>query len=139
MKEAKKEKSPLVSIIIPVYNVEKYVEQCILSLLNQTYSNIEIIAVNDGSKDESPQKILDLAKKDKRIKLLNQENKGVSAARNNGLNSANGDFIIFVDADDYLKEDFVEYMLKLINKDAADFAYSIRKTNRKRNNKNGTW
>lgn len=135
MKEAKKEKSPLVSIIIPVYNVEKYVEQCILSLLNQTYSNIEIIAVNDGSKDESPQKILDLAKKDKRIKLLNQENKGVSAARNNGLNSANGDFIIFVDADDYLKEDFVEYMLKLINKDAADFAYSIKSFQSEKENK----
>lgn len=126
MKESKKEKNPLVSIIVPVYNVEKYVEQCILSLLNQTYRNIEIIAVNDGSKDESPQKILDLAKKDKRIKLLNQENKGVSATRNNGLNSADGDFIIFVDADDYLKEDFVEYMLNLINKDTADFAYSIK-------------
>ena len=119
--DMKKEKNPLVSIIVPVYNVEKYVEQCILSLLNQTYRNIEIIAVNDGSKDESPQKILDLAKKDKRIKLLNQENKGVSATRNNGLNSANGDFIIFVDADVSEEIFLAKYKLGKNLKGVADF------------------
>ena len=115
-------KSPLISIIIPVYNVEKYVERCAKSLINQTYSNCEFIFVNDGSKDNSSAIIKEID--DKRIKIINQLNQGVSAARNTGIKAAKGKYIIFVDADDYVSSDYVEYLYNLISSENADFAYS---------------
>ena len=95
-----------VSIVIPVYNVEKYLARCIQSVINQTYENIEIILVDDGSMDSSG-KLCDTYKmRDNRIKVIHQRNLGVSAARNVGLDLAEGDSITFIDADDYVAENF---------------------------------
>lgn len=115
----------LVSIIVPMYNVEKYIEKCITSLLEQTYKNCEIIIVNDGSEDKSSEIVEKIATQNGNIKIINQKNSGVSVARNTGIENANGDYIIFVDADDYLAKDFVEYMVKLIKMNNSEFAYSI--------------
>lgn len=104
---------PKVSVIIPVYNVEKYLRQCLDSVVNQTLKDIEIICVNDGSTDNSQQILEEYAKKDKRIKLINQENQGQSVARNNGIEITNGEYIFFLDGDDYLNTDCLE---KMINK-----------------------
>lgn len=101
-------KNDLVSIIVPVYNVEKYVSKCIDSLLKQTYKNIEIVLVNDGSKDNSYKICEELSKKDNRIHLYTKENGGLSSARNFGIKKASGKFITFVDSDDYISDTFVE-------------------------------
>ncbi len=116
----------LVSIIIPVYNVEDFVEQCIDSILNQTYSNLEIIAVNDGSTDSSLKILENIKKKDSRVMIINQKNSGVSSARNAGIAKANGKYLVFVDADDFLARNFVDYMLELIKYNDSDFAYSVK-------------
>jgi glycosyltransferase involved in cell wall biosynthesis len=111
MKNASK---PLVSMIVPIYNVEEYLPQCIESLIDQSYDNLEIVLVDDGSPDNSG-KIADrYAKSDKRIKVIHQKNNGVSSARNTGLDSITGEYVTFVDGDDYLAPDFVEYMLGLV-------------------------
>ncbi len=89
-----------VSVIIPVYNTEKYLDECLDSLQNQTLRDIEIICVNDGSTDGSPLVLKNHAKSDRRIKIINQENSGVSSARNNGIKNAHGDYIMFLDSDD---------------------------------------
>ena len=101
------EEMPLISLVVPVYNCEKYVGECIESILSQDYSNIELILVNDGSKDNSKNVIEDYSKKDKRIKIINQENSGVSSARNNGMKISKGKYIGFIDADDYVEKDYV--------------------------------
>ena len=106
--------SETVSIIIPVYNCEKYITRCLDSLINQTYSNIEIILVNDGSNDKSEDIIKAFAKNDNRIKLYSQINQGVSVARNTGLDKATGEYIMFVDADDYIELDMVDELIKPI-------------------------
>lgn len=103
----------LVSIIVPVYNVEKYLKQCIESLINQTYKNIEIILVEDGSKDSSPKICNRYAKKDTRVKVIHQKNSGVSEARNKGIDQSKGEWITFVDADDYIAPDFCQKMLAI--------------------------
>ena len=100
--------SPKVSIIVPVYNVEKYISRCLESLVNQTLKEIEIICVNDGSKDNSIDIVNSFAEKDERIIVLSQENAGLSAARNNGMDIAKGEFIGFVDSDDWVDLDFFE-------------------------------
>ena len=99
-----------ISIIIPVYNVEKYIEKCITSLINQTISEIEFIFVNDGSPDNSVNIIKKWMEKDKRIKLINKENGGQASARNLGLVEAKGEYISFLDSDDYVKEEMYEKM-----------------------------
>lgn len=101
-----------ISIIVPVYNVEKYVEKCIQSLINQSYKNIEIILVDDGSNDRSNKIIDEYAKVDSRILTIHQRNKGVSAARNAGLKVATGEYVGFVDPDDYVDYQMYETMLK---------------------------
>lgn len=106
----------LISVMIPVYNAKDHIGKCIESLLKQTYTNIQIVIVNDGSKDESPLICEEYAKKDKRIKLINQPNGGEGAARNTGLREADGKYLCFVDADDYVKEDFVENFYNLQKK-----------------------
>ena len=98
-----------ISIIVPVYNSEKYLRRCLDSLQNQSFKDIEIIIVNDGSTDNS-QQIIDEYCNDRRIVCYNQKNSGQAAARNFGLHNANGDFILFVDSDDYVELDFCEKM-----------------------------
>ena len=112
----------LISIIVPVYNVEKYVKKCILSLVRQTYKNIEILIIDDGTKDKSIDIIRNI--KDKRIRIIHQKNGGVSSARNNGLEHAKGEYIVFVDSDDFVAKDYIEYLYSLITLKDSDFAYS---------------
>lgn len=99
---------PKVSIIVPVYNSEKYLEKCLDSLINQTLKDIEIICINDGSKDSSEDILKKYFKNDKRIKIITKENEGLSAARNDGLKVASGEYIGFVDSDDWVDLDFYE-------------------------------
>ena len=115
-----KEQKDLISVIIPVYNVENYLPRCLESVTNQTYQNVEIILIDDGSPDNSPQICDDWAKKDKRIKVIHKQNVGVSSARNIGLDTAKGKFIIFVDSDDFLSLNYVESLLKKQKQTGAD-------------------
>ena len=107
---------PLVSVIVPVYNVEKYLEKCLDSILDQTYQNLEIVCVNDGSQDGSGEILKQYAEKDSRIKLFYQENHGASVARNYALDEASGEYIMFVDGDDWIDKDTcqtaIDYLLK---------------------------
>ena len=110
------EENDLISIVIPVYNVEKYLEKCIKSIVNQTYKNLEIIIVDDGSPDNCPKMCDEFAQNDKRIKVIHKENGGLSDARNAGINIAKGKYITFIDSDDYISNDYVEYMYNLIKR-----------------------
>lgn len=101
-----------VSLIIPVYNSEKYIEKCLDSVLSQTYKNIEILVINDGSKDNSIDIIKKYAKKDKRIVVIDKENEGVSKTRNLGITKASGEYIMFIDNDDFIDKDYVESYIK---------------------------
>lgn len=112
----------LISIIVPVYNVEKYLERCVNSIINQTYKNIEIILVDDGSKDNSGKMCDELKQKDDRIKVIHKENGGLSDARNAGLKIATGEYIGFVDSDDYIKEDMFETMYNLSKNHNAEIS-----------------
>lgn len=109
-----------VSIIIPVYNGEKYIEKCLKSVMQQTYKDIEIIVINDGSKDNTNKIIQAYKEKDKRILYLVQENRGVSASRNKAIQKATGEYIVFVDADDTINEDYVEVLVQTIEKENVD-------------------
>lgn len=112
---------PKVSVIIPVYNTEKYLRKCLDSVCNQTLSDIEIICVNDCSPDNSLEILNEYAQKDNRIKVINfEENKGVSIARNTGIDSATGEFIGFVDADDFVDLDFYEKLYNKATETGAD-------------------
>lgn len=111
-----------VSIIIPIYNAERYLRRSLDSILKQTYKNIEIILVNDASIDNSFGICAEYGKKDSRIKFLDKKNGGVSKARNEGLKIATGKYIAFVDADDYIKEDMIEYLVMLIENNNAQIA-----------------
>lgn len=111
---------PVISIIVPIYNVEKLLKKCLESICNQTYSGIEIILVDDGSKDGSLSICNEYAKKDERIVVIHQENKGLSGARNSGIKAARGKYIGFVDSDDYIEEHMYEKMLECIEKEGAD-------------------
>lgn len=113
----------LISIIVPVYNAEEYLSECIKSLINQTYKNIEIILINDGSEDNSLEICYLFAECDNRIKVINQVNQGVSAARNMGIDQANGNYITFVDSDDYVKKDYCTTMLSAICNYKTDLVY----------------
>ena len=99
---------PIVSVIIPVYNTEQYLKQCLDSVINQTFKDIEIICVNDGSEDNSPEILNEYAKKDDRIKIINKENDGLGRARNTGLEYVTTGLVCFIDSDDYFTEDAVE-------------------------------
>lgn len=119
-----------VSIIVPMYNCSLYIDKCICSLINQTYKNLEIILVNDGSTDNSLEKIEEYQKQDNRIKVITQNNKGVSSSRNTGIKNATGEYITFVDSDDYLDNNVIELLLKNIEKD------TLIKVNHKKINNN---
>lgn len=114
-----------ISIIIPVYNSEKYLEECLDSILNQNYTNIEVVLVNDGSVDSSETICKKYAKKDKRIKLINKENGGVSSARNRGIIECTGDYIMFIDSDDMLHQKALENISNNIcENDTIVFGYT---------------
>lgn len=128
----------LISVIIPVYNVKQYIERCIDSVLNQTYKNIEIILVDDGSNDGCNEICNMYAEKDKRIKVVHIKNSGVSNARNLGIRLANGDFITFVDADDYIDTSCIEKMYKLCKDEQCDIGIVGTLENNELTNKTNT-
>ena len=101
----------LISVIVPVYNVEEYLSRSVNSIVNQTYSSLEIILVDDGSPDQCPAMCDELARKDPRIRVLHKANGGVSSARNAGLRIAEGEWISFVDADDWIHPQFFEILV----------------------------
>ena len=111
---------PRISIIVPVYNVDKYLDRCLNSILKQTYQNLEIILVDDGSTDNSPKLCDEYATKDNRIIVIHQENSGLASARNTGLENSTGDFVGFVDSDDWIELDTYNYCVGLINKFNSD-------------------
>lgn len=106
---------PLISIIVPIFNCEKYIPQCVTSLITQTYHNTEILLINDGSTDSSGLLCDNYKEDDNRITVIHQNNSGVSSARNQGLARVNGDYIAFVDADDYLSPDYIQSLYSNIN------------------------
>lgn len=125
--------SKKVSVIVPIYNVEKYIGKCVDSIRNQDYPNIEIILVDDGSPDKSPQIIDEMASNDDRIKVIHEKNGGVSSARNRGIAAATGEYIMFVDGDDWVDDDYVSYFVDLIEKHGCDIGmdknnYMVEKT-----------
>ena len=105
-----------ISVLIPVYNTEKYLRECVDSTISQTYSQLEIILVDDGSADNSGKICDEYAQNDKRVKVIHKPNGGLSSARNVGIDKATGEYIAFVDSDDYLKKDYVEKLLETIKK-----------------------
>lgn len=111
----------LVTIIIPVYKVEKYLDDCLISIVNQTYKKLEIILVDDGSPDSCPSLCEQWAEKDTRIKVIHKKNGGLSSARNAGLKIATGDFIGFVDSDDWVEPDMYAMMVKALEENDVDF------------------
>ena len=100
-----------VSVIIPVYKVEEYLERCVQSVLNQTLKDIEIVLVDDGSPDNCPKMCDEFAKKDSRIKVVHKNNEGLGKARNSGLEVATGEYVAFVDSDDYVHPEMYEILL----------------------------
>ena len=112
---------PLISVIVPVYKVESYLDKCISSIANQTYTNMEIILVDDGSPDNCPAMCDAWAERDSRIRVIHQKNQGGGAARNAGLDFASGSLIAFVDSDDYIAPDMYAHLYELL-KSGADIA-----------------
>ena len=113
---------PKISIIVPVYNIENYISTCVQSICNQTYNNLEIFLVNDGSTDHSRKICEFFAKKDKRIKIIDKKNGGLSSARNIAIDKTTGNYILFVDGDDYIERDLVELLVADALSNQADIA-----------------
>ena len=122
-----KDEDFLISIVIPIYNAEKYLEQCLNSIKNQTYKNFEVIMVNDGSKDESETICKRFLEYDARFRYFTKENGGVSSARNLGLDNVKGDFITFIDSDDWIAENHLELLINSIKKTNSDIVVSCYK------------
>lgn len=116
------DKKELISVIIPIYNVERYLRQCIDSILSQTYKNLEIILIDDGSTDGSSEICDSYAKKDKRIIVIHQKNHGISYVRNLGIQESTGDYIFWVDSDDYVSETIIEELLENLKETDADMS-----------------
>lgn len=112
----------LISVIVPVYNVEKYLDRCVQSIVNQTYQNLEIILVDDGSPDGCPAMCDAWAEKDNRIRVIHKENGGLSDARNAGMEIANGEYIAFVDSDDWVSPDYIDAMYQAIRNTGGEIA-----------------
>lgn len=117
---------PLISVIVPVYKVENYIKQCVESILHQTYTNLEIILVDDGSPDKCPWICDEYAKIDKRVIVLHKENGGQSSARNKALEVAKGDYLAFVDSDDYLSENMYSVMMETMLSEKCDIVMCAR-------------
>ena len=119
----------MISVIVPVYNVEKYLEECLDSIQNQTYSDIEVILVNDGSLDNSKDICEKYCKEDNRFKLINQANQGQSVARNHGVAASTGEFIAFVDSDDIIRQDYLEVLIRYMSEevDIVESQFTVHK------------
>ena len=113
----------LVSVIIPAYNIEDYIGRCLDSIISQTYKNLEIIVVDDGSRDHTGEILDNYAKKDRRIKVIHKENGGVSSARNKGIEVAEGDYIGFIDGDDLIEPEMYKILVDLLEEENADIAH----------------
>lgn len=113
----------LISVIVPVFNVERYLRRCLDSIVNQTYRNLEVIIVDDGSSDGSGLICDDYAARDNRIRIIHQENKGVAVARNVALDIATGDYILFVDSDDWIEKDTCAFLLPIVEEQQPDILY----------------
>lgn len=113
--------NPLISVIVPCYNVEKYVAECLKSIVEQSYEHLEIIVVNDGSTDNTDREILPFLE-DKRVRYIVQENQGLSGARNTGLDNMKGEYVCFVDSDDFIHPDFVKTLYQNLAENEADIA-----------------
>lgn len=120
LKQKDKNENPLVSVVVPIYNVEKYLTECLDSISRQTYQNIQVILVDDGSRDNSGDIAKDYTKKDSRFKYIYQANGGLSAARNTGIKAATGEYLAVVDSDDWIEPDYIEELLKVATKNDAD-------------------
>lgn len=120
---------PLVSVIVPVYNTEKYLRKCVDSILNQTYKNLEVILVNDGSQDNSGIICDEYAQSDKRVKVIHKENSGPAYARNTGIKVATGDYIAFVDSDDWLDKTMYEDIVSKVEEDADAIIFNLKYVN----------
>ena len=129
---------PLISVIVPIFKVEKYLKKCIESIINQTYSNLQIILIDDGSPDKCGKICEKYAAKDNRIQVVHKENGGLSDARNVGISIAKGEYIGFVDSDDYLENNMYEYLFNLLNLHNADVSicnfYNVIEGKQKVNN-----
>lgn len=112
----------LISVILPIYKVEKYLQRCVESIINQTYTNLEIILVDDGSPDGCPTICDDYATKDQRVKVVHKKNGGLSDARNAGTMCANGKYIAYVDPDDVVSSDYIEYLYRLTENGQYDIS-----------------
>ena len=117
----------LISIIVPIYNVEKYLRQCLDSILNQTYQNFECLLINDGSLDNSADICREYVSKDSRFKYFEKENGGVSSARNLGIECSRGEYITFIDSDDWVDYDYLEVLYNSLVDERADIAISTYK------------
>lgn len=118
--------APLITVVVPIYKVEEYLDECVQSILNQTYHNLEIFLVDDGSPDRCGEMCDTYAEKDSRVKVIHQKNRGLSGARNSAIDIATGEYITFVDSDDYLKEDMIETLYQEVlqyNAEIATAAY----------------
>ena len=120
------EHNPLISVIVPVYNVAEYLSRCVDSILAQSYGNLQIILVNDGSSDDSGRICEEYAKKDTRIQVIHQKNGGLSSARNAGLDVSSGQYVGFVDSDDWIEPEMYEEMLALMERNAAQLVCAGR-------------
>lgn len=116
-----------ISVIIPMYKVEEYLKKCIESILKQTYANLEIIFVDDGSPDKCGEICEEYKKKDSRIKVIHKENGGLSDARNKGIDVATGKYVTFIDSDDYIEENYIEFLYNLMKKYNADISIGSHK------------
>lgn len=126
----KKLMNPIFSVIVPVYKTEKYLDKCVTSILTQSFENLELILVDDGSPDNCPQLCDEYALRDKRVKVIHKENGGVSSARNVGIDAARGQFIWFVDSDDYIEEFALEKLYEEQNKEYADiYIFNVKNSN----------
>ncbi len=114
---------PLVSVVIPVYNVENYLAECVDSIICQTETDLEIILVDDGSTDKSSKLCDEYAQRDARVRVIHRENGGLSAARNTGLDAASGEFVYFLDSDDYILENTIEKLMLIAEKEGADVVF----------------
>ena len=110
----------LVSVIVPIYKVEKYLNKCVDSIINQSYKNLEIILVDDGSPDKCGEICDKYAEKDSRVKVIHKENGGLSDARNAGIDIAKGDYLLFVDSDDWITSNICEVLIKNANDNLSD-------------------